>query len=181
MITATESVSRLIRRLSRTVVGPEDLTKAVLSELGDSPEAMYSALEEILPSYCRRALGLQRRADIKIPPAEPSNEQEQLLPLPLPAASSPRAPISKKQERIRLWYALQLEEQFSVGGEYKMLGQCTATDLVTSAAERRQQAAGALSWANKLEALADALNRYQTETVAELPEVVFTDIWKPRS
>jgi len=52
----------------------------------------------------------------------------------------------------------------------------TEADLTWAARERRRQAAGHLAEASRLDALRDALVRYQRTTVAELPPVVVREI-----
>jgi hypothetical protein len=165
--TATETIGQMIKRLATDHVGPDALTKAVLAEIGHDPDRMYQALTEVLPAFCRRAITLGRQIIVDIREEDDTDD-----------TSEPTAKVwvSKKQQRIHDWYTTELAKQFHVEGGYRRLGDCTATDLLYSAEERRQHAAGHLAEASKLEALADALDRYQAQTVADLGPAVLGDI-----
>lgn len=192
----SEPIGDMVRRLLPDHTGPLELTKAVLAEVGGDCERMYTVLETVLPMYCRYIIGTSRRktasipstADVPAPASAPLPPAKPAPTAPPPAtasnpAPSTRPPISRKQERIRNWWKAQMEEQYNIGpGKgYRKLGLLTYDDLIDSAASRHEMARGNIANATKLEALADALQRYQVEKVQDLPQAVFRDIWESRT
>lgn len=173
-----ESAREMIQRLLPDHVGPYELTKAVLAEIGGDCERMYTVLDTVLPTYCRYVIGSSRRAAATLPstplPIQPASPSAPQNPAP-----STRPPISRKQERIRNWWKTQMEQQYNRGhGKgYERLGLMSYEDLMDSAEVNREMARGNIVQAVKIESLANALKRYRADKVQDLPEAVFRDVW----
>lgn len=160
----SEPIRTRIRRLAADNVGPHALTKAVLAEIGHDPTQVYAALSEILPSYCRLIIGVQRRNDNPYPILPPDSP---------PPAPPGRKNVSRKVQAITdavtAWWVAELAKQYHVESGFRYLGDCTADDLEWSANERRHQAAANLAEAERIDTLAAAMRRYKAATVRDLP------------
>lgn len=100
--------------------------------------------------------------------------------VPRPVAASVPAPVrpparSAKVAAIRASGPKWLEERYNVGAdprEWKRLGDCSFSDLMFAAGQRRDQAARTSAAAERLEALADLLRAHGVERVRDLPASV---------
>jgi len=172
-IAPPETVRRRVRRLAATHVGPDALTKAVLTEIGHDPDALYAALREILPNYCRVILSAQRRQDNPVPSVELPEAREITI-----RGGNVSRKVQGITDAVTEWWIKEMQSQYHVQGRYVHLGDCTEADLLWSAQERRTHAARNVAEATRLEALALAMHNYGVQTVKELPHSEVADIMR---
>jgi len=178
--TEIERASAMVRRLADKHVGAYAISDALIEEIEDDPQLVLAMLRETLPTYVRERLGAQRREHVDLSGVE---ELDQATPDDGPSGTSRTYEaddgshfVSPKLRAIHDAYARRLATQFGTEHGMRPLGSLTEADLTWAARERRRQAAGHLAEASRLDALRDALVRYQRTTVAELPPVVVREI-----
>lgn len=120
------------------------------------PEDYADIVRQLLRSYVRGVLNETRRA-------------------PAPAQASPFRP-SRKVSGIREAWQAHLGDRIHVGGDWKLLMNCTAADLKVAAEERRRLAAENVASARQYEELADALELHRAGTVLDLGDDVLRPI-----
>lgn len=165
---AVPSVRQLIRLHTLAGCGdPDELARVVLAELGYDRTRLRAALAEVLPRFAVWAHS-EDRTKLHLPPPR---EPEPAPPTP-GRGSRPSANVAAVHD----WFRQFLLTQLAVEGGYQAMGDCTAADLLFAAGQRRRAADGFLVRAAEFERLADALDRYQVGTVAELAAEVVVDV-----
>lgn len=126
--------------LIRRVIAETDLAmpEDIAAKVGEMvpPKQLRAALAEALPHIVRIELTRDRgRGTVR-------------------RAPNPSSKVAAIRQHLDAWRK-RLRDRIAVGdGEWKMLADCTATDLRTAASQRRAFAAGALSAAEEFELLA---------------------------
>ena len=152
--TAGSAVAALIR----DVINTTSLTdpRAIAEQVATStPEQhLRAAFESLLVEHVRSILGQQRNKAL---------------------SAATRQGASAKLRGRRDWWASVLESRLYVGaGNWRMLGDCTATDLQFAAKQRREDAEREMGRARTYDTLRSALRVHRVATVAELPPDVLT-------
>lgn len=114
---------------------PHEVAVAVAAQI--PPNAMGAALKEVLPVYIKVRYSLSR--------------------MKTSAQSAPRPAGSPKVALVRSAWERQKNTPLNVGGEWKRLGECTASDLLVVAEQLRTNAAKSIAKAEYYERLADAI------------------------
>lgn len=186
-----ETAAKMVARLADTHVGPDAITKAILHELEavtcatcPSCRKVLGLLGETLPAFVRPRLHDARvKAARELEDAVVELEEDDEYPTQ-PTLDEPPAPprvgefVSRRVERRHYAYARLLLTNYKTASGYLRLGECCAEDLEYAAKIRRDQAAGHLFEAGRLERLAAAAREYGAARVDELPETVVTDIMR---
>lgn len=81
---------------------------------------------------------------------------------------------SPRIERRKNNWAVLMDEELVFGGQRKRIGDCNKADLMSAAQYRRNLAESITSSAERLEMLADALDRHGVEYARELPADAIT-------
>lgn len=87
-----------------------------------------------------------------------------------PTGAAPKRPAARsaKVRAIRDAWQMMLRGRYSVGGAWKPLAEFTVEDAQAVAAERRAQAAEAIVWAERFDALAKAIADAGAATAGDL-------------
>lgn len=140
-----------IREAVRAVIEETDLTapEEIAAKVAEGVPArqLRPVLSWVLRDYVRVELGRDRRHHHDVP---------------LFARSAKREAIVEYAQR---W----LRDRVSVANEWKMVGDCTAEDCLTVAAERRENARRNVLAAELWEARADLLKQHRSRRLADLP------------
>lgn len=141
-----------IRAAVRAVLAETDLT---------DPQEIATKVAEAVPAGDLRAtvaLLLRDYVRVTFHPAHPSTP---------PARSAKRAALKE-------WAETYLRERVHVGGAYLMLGDCSYDNLCFLVTERIENAARSTAAAARYRRLADLVEQYGVERVADLPADVIT-------
>lgn len=161
MSTETVGLSQLIRGVldQSPQVDPQDLVDEILALINPGEETFYLR-EAIQARVGTEAASMRARSLAGV--------------LPDPVSSNTR---SAKQEAIRAHYWPQmLRQRLYVQSEWVFFGDATAEQLVAVAADRRAKAASVILEAERLEALAAALDAAGVDQVAFLDSETGTRI-----
>lgn len=198
MITATkyESVKEMVARLVSDHVGADVIAPLIMEEVRGTPpcdchgchiaeEMIYHAVSKVLGSYRRHEPPDLPPSDL---PAEPfvessveTDEDGEVVFPPEVWASSRQRHISKAATDPKYLAYLHDRQYVSTVGDWVSLGDLTAPLCRLNAERRRDQAAGFLSTAAKLESLANSLEAFRVDRVAQLPQSVVLDIMKGKA
>lgn len=155
-----ESVRDMVIRYAQKYEGPVDVANAILDDIESAD--IRGAFQEVLPDYCRNVLTQQRRRN---------SSTDNMVELP---SSSPAT--SAKTAAIRAWFGNFLASQLHTESGWKRMGDCTKSDLMFSAMERRTNAERVIRQADELEALASALDKHKKQALRDLPESVVRSV-----
>ena len=86
------------------------------------------------------------------------------------AKVTPIRPTTSWKGAVRDGWQRRLRDRVHVGGsEWRLLADCTYSDLMAAAAERQEHADRNAAWARTYRAFADAIQEAGVETFADLP------------
>lgn len=146
-------VSRLIRTTlhDSDTADPATLINEVLDQVdpGDYAEAIRQLLRNAIVVEISRL------------------RRSQISGYPRPRSSTSN--ISSKRDAIRQYAGVLRERIPGAGGEWKFLADCTVSDLLAAAAQRRDFAVMAVHRAERYEKIAVLLDEYNVTTVKQLP------------
>jgi hypothetical protein len=191
------SLRRLVREVldTSTMSDPHALADEVLRRIGN--DDLRAALGQVLASMVREEIRSSRNGGLPVSLSSPSTPRTSHLTLhkhPVPrqtmeeqpgAFASPRLTQSAKRARSAKVAAIRdaapkwLRDRLNTGGdprEWKRVGDCTFSDLMFAAAQRREQAARTSAAAERLEALAELLRAHKVELVRDLPQSVLVEM-----
>lgn len=195
------SLRHLIREVldSSTMNDPHSIAPEVLRRVEDGD--LRAALGECLPAMVREMIRASRNGGIPnlsaTPPAGPRPAPRLTLhaqpstpevmseaPGTGPMASVGRRPVAKpgrsaKVAAIRESGPKWLRDRLNTGAdprEWKRIGDCSFSDLMFAAAQRRDQAARTSAAAERLEALAELVRAHGVGRVRDLPESVLAQV-----
>lgn len=175
---AVETVTAITRRLAPKFNSSSALANAVLEQLGDDPEDLRHALRQVLPSYVSAVIRNDRNDAINArnepdPTPEPEPEPQDLDEDEEDVVEIEETPVpSSKSDRIRARFQNILTSQLPTEHGYRLIGECTASDLLFAAELRYSTAAKTHARGKQYERLANAVLEYGARTVADLPEQV---------
>ena len=131
---------------------PADVAEAVFGLT--PPEAIPEAYRSLLRNVAREAMRMERAT---------SDDREDTRRAPQPSA---------KVAAIRAMHDKWLRQRVCPNGDWKMLGDCTITDIQAIAEERREIAAKNEAVAKEFDTLADRMARQGVTYVRELDGAV---------
>lgn len=143
---------------STDLADPREIAAAVLQQSTRAEREAF--LRDTLTTGVRLILGEHRKSLI-VPAQRPTWESAE-------STTRQRPTPSAKVAAIRDAWQGALAGRYSVGGTWKVLAEFTADDALAVAAERRQQSADALAWAERFEALARAIKDAGAAVAADL-------------
>lgn len=152
------SVRALIRQTvdGSGLVEPAEVAAKVAESIPD--ELLRLALAQVLPSYVQTVFGGNRSST---------------------RGGQPFVQGPSRADRVRNWYQQFLAQPLQVNGAWKRLGECTSTDLVTLAADRRDIARRNERIAAEFDLMATQLKRRKVTHVCDLPAEVVEKIVRP--
>jgi hypothetical protein len=149
-----------------TLTTPKDIAEEVRRRI--KPGQRDQALAQCLPEYVREEVTRQRT--ITTGATERSGAGGEV------ARPGGRA-RSAKVAAVRGYWQSQLRQRIHIGrGEWRMLGDCTFTDLMYAAQERRQHAERNLAAAEEFERYAQAVQAHRVERLRDLPGAALADL-----
>ncbi|NUQ97871.1 MAG: hypothetical protein HOY79_15390 [Streptomyces sp.] len=188
------SLRHLIREVldSSTLSDPHAIAAEVARRIDDAD--LRTALEQCLADPVREEIRKNRNGGLPtLATALPSaprltlhtqpdvmTEQPGGAPRPVVKAAPVRRPArSAKVAAIRESGPKWLRDRLNTGAEpreWKRIGDCTFTDLMFAAAQRRDQAARTSAAAERLEQLAELVRAHGVERVRDLPASVLAQV-----
>lgn len=178
-----------------------EITRSILREVGTDVYQLAWICQQILPSMVSDVV-----RNIKHRSGEPSvktveqqvdlpddigdlldagdeDEPDAVPPIVPPIPIQPRSlsarGLSVSSKFGSDWYHKLMQEQFSKPGGKRQtmaLGDMRKVELVHNIEERRRVASGALTWADQLEGMAGALERYNKTHVRDLSPAVVANV-----
>lgn len=166
---AAETVSEIGSRLVGEYDNPSDLATAMVEEIGWEPQAMRSALIEVMPSFAGAIIANHRNAVLADIPATDEVPADAPVKTKKKKKQTKGNP-SKKVTLIVSWFENFLATNMFTGEGWKKMGDFTYDDLLGAVSTRRDQAHGLNKRADQYEALAKTMQACGAETVADVPE-----------
>lgn len=158
---------------STDMTDPRDLASAAVARLAD--DEVRAELEAAAVYTVREVLHTMRNGVI-----QPTDSPAGLSTPDAPQVGAGRAPSPTRHGRtamMRSWAAERLRSRIHVGGEWKMLRDCTLADLAYAAHERRENAARNAAEAERYDRLGKAVAEQGVDTAGDLDEATFADAW----
>lgn len=156
-----------VREVSESVGSPDPhvLSQAVVDKLADS--FLRSALAATLPDFIRRMFAGDRGHSRRDSHTTDSSE-------PVPVRSA-------RWEGVGAVYLKFLQESVFTGKEWKFRGDCTAADCLAVYELKLDQAKAVAVEARREQLLAQAMDKHDAKTVADLSEIIVLEVlrWQP--